>query len=717
MSVLSRLKQVNAKQPPEESVALRVAVMVSVLAAALGLLSQGVGSPGLRAGVIVGIPTAFWFSWWARHQEGFWVKVALAVAVLVAFASFLSSVRSVQAGNFADLQIPLAELFLWVQLLHAFDVPARRDLLFSLVSSFILMGVAGVLSISMDLVPFLVVWAVAAATSLVLAHRSEMAGLPALGAGRGRSGAGGRSVEARVRQGAQVAGPVAMVVVLVVVVGIGAFYLAPPAGQARAITFPSHLASSVPLPNPGSLVNPSLGNGGPASGSSSAGRGGRASFGYVGFSTSLDTGNRGRPDNTLVMRVRANRPDFWRGQTFDTWDGRTWSVADEKPVTLTGSSPLPIPPSIGEPASLQSPAELVQTFYVRTPGPNLIFGAGFPTRLYFPDRRVFQLSDGTLRAGVPLGRESVYTVVSARNGVTADALRAAATGEPTDFPPDIATRYVRPLVTTPRVRELAASITAPAATEYDKVLAIEGWLAAHTTYTLNIPPLPDGADAVDHFLFDERRGFCEQIGTSLVVMLRSVGIPARLVTGYTPGERNPFTGLYEVRAKDAHAWAEVWFPGVGWQGFDPTASVPLAGDASSSSASNGLVSYLSHRLPHPPGAVLVAFGGLAVLAIAVVAGGRAWRKLVRFLRRPAPSWTESCQSRLEQVGAARGRPRRESETMREYAAALGRGPLPDPRLPQLADIVTRASFGPVPATLDERALVERVLTEAAAARR
>ena len=68
-------------------------------------------------------------------------------------------------------------------------------------------------------------------------------------------------------------------------------------------------------------------------------------------------------------------------------------------------------------------------------------------------------------------------------------------------------------------------------------------------------------DAVDQFLFVDKEGFCEQIGTSLVVMLRSLGIPARLVVGYAAGERNPFTGLYEVRGKDAHAWAEVYFPG------------------------------------------------------------------------------------------------------------------------------------------------------------
>ena len=103
------------------------------------------------------------------------------------------------------------------------------------------------------------------------------------------------------------------------------------------------------------------------------------------------------------------------------------------------------------------------------------------------------------------------------------------------------------------MRALAHTITASAPTAYDKVLAIEQWLGQHTQYSLDIPRLPKGADAVDQYVFVDRKGFCEQIGTTLVVMLRELGIPARLAVGYTPGERNPFTGLYEVKASDAHA--------------------------------------------------------------------------------------------------------------------------------------------------------------------
>ena len=132
---------------------------------------------------------------------------------------------------------------------------------------------------------------------------------------------------------------------------------------------------------------------------------------------------------------------------------------------------------------------------------------------------------------------------------------------------------------TERVQILARQITASAPTTYDKVRAIEAWLGAHVKYSLNAPLAPRGVDVVDDFLFRSRVGWCEQVASSLVVMARSVGIPARLATGFVPGTRDALTGQFVVRERDAHAWAEIYFPGVGWQGFDPTASVPLAGDA------------------------------------------------------------------------------------------------------------------------------------------
>jgi hypothetical protein len=124
----------------------------------------------------------------------------------------------------------------------------------------------------------------------------------------------------------------------------------------------------------------------------------------------------------------------------------------------------------------------------------------------------------------------------------------------------------------------------------------------------------EGADAVDDFLFQSRLGFCEQIASALTIMLRSQGVPARLATGYVPGERDRVSGVWNVRSSDAHAWVEVWFPLTGWQPFDPTAEVPLAADAGGGTVGGDLAGALvSSIVSHRTGV------GLAVLA-AVVAG-------------------------------------------------------------------------------------------------
>jgi hypothetical protein len=235
--------------------------------------------------------------------------------------------------------------------------------------------------------------------------------------------------------------------------------------------------------------------------------------------------------------------------------------------------------------------------------------------------------------------------------------------------------------------------------------------AAHTKYTLNIPPLPRGRDAVDQFLFVDRRGFCEQIGTSLVVMLRSLGIPARLAVGYATGERNPFTGLYEVRAKDAHAWAEVYFPGVGWQAFDPTARVPLAGDSTIDAAGVGALSNLNSRIAVPAwvptafGAVALAFGAAFLVRMLV-------RRIRRRRERIEPSWAATRLAQLEHIGAKRGQARAAGETTPEYAQALARlDPFARHQLLRLARILDEVMFSSHSAGEADRVSVDEILTD------
>jgi hypothetical protein len=121
----------------------------------------------------------------------------------------------------------------------------------------------------------------------------------------------------------------------------------------------------------------------------------------------------------------------------------------------------------------------------------------------------------------------------------------------------------------PRIPELAKQITGRAGNPYDQARAVESYLRSHYGYTLDLTGTPP-PDPLAYFLFQRRAGHCEYFASAMTVMLRSVGIPARLVNGFLTGEYNDVGGDFIVRASDAHSWVEVFFPSIGWLTFDPT---------------------------------------------------------------------------------------------------------------------------------------------------
>lgn len=689
------IKNANRAVPAEESVEVRVAVLITVMIAVVALLTEQLVGPTSTAAALIGIPLGYYVSHRMRNSDALGLKSLLALALIAAVGAFMVNVAAAVNDGFGAVQLALAELFLWVQVIHSMHVPARRDLLFSLASSGVMFAISSALSIRLTIAPFIVIWAVGLVTSLVLAQRSSLRDANPLGAPRPITD---RTVP-----------PVARSLIAIAVLGTVVFMFIPAARSTRSLSFPSSLQSNNPVADPGQLSNPSLGEGGNAGGAASQGGfDGRESFGYFGFAEQLDTSLRGRPDESMVMRVRASAPAFWRGQSFDTWDGRTWTQSRNDTLSIGGGEPIGVPRTLGDDVVFGE--EFIQTFYLERGGPNIVFGAYRPTEVYFPDRFLFQLPDGALRTGVEMEAGTVYTVVSSRPIVTAEDLRAA---DPLRFglPPELDPYLQVPDSTPQRVLDLAADLAADAPTTYDTIRAFEEWMALNTTYSLDIPPLPDGADAVDHYLFQTQQGFCEQIGTSLVVMLRSQGIPARLVVGFTPGERNPFTGLYEVRGNNAHSWAEVYFPGLGWQGFDPTAFVPLSGDTEPDLAGSGLASYIGDRVGRFMKAAPIV-GGL-VLAFAFI--GTTFvlgtQILQRRRREQARSWADRMFDRLESAGGARGAPRAVGETLREYAERLRNGALPDPDLGSVIEAISTDQLGPGVLSNSERVSAERTLDE------
>jgi transglutaminase-like putative cysteine protease len=553
------------------------------------------------------------------------------VAAIVAALTLIAVDASGVGGLLEALRGPMPDLLVLLVVLHGFEIVDRRTLRVHHAITFVVAAYAAGLRIDDALIWWIAAWATALLVSIRLtgaapAPASAVAGpiaRPPVGA-RGRSvGVTAPPSIARLpstravgRTVAWLAGSAIATLAVLSVVPI-------PDGPAR-LGLPAFSADDTPVTSPGALAAP----GGAVTDADTGGDRGRIGevVGYPGFTDTLDTTIRGDLGDEVVMRVRAPEPAFWRGQTFRDFDGRAWTASRETGRRQDGPT-ITVAPTLGDAAADDVATEqFVQTYFVETDLPNVVFAAARPTEVIF-DGAVWTRPDGALRSDVTLAPGSVYTVVSERAQVTAEMLRAQGdlgeffgrfAGQPGAEELDAFLEV--PASTTARTIELATRLRQD--TTYDTILAYERWLAANTSYDLDAPVPPPGADAVDDFLFESRLGYCEQIASTLAVMLRSQGVPARLATGYVPGERDRVSGVWKVLASDAHAWVEVWFPRTGWQAFDPTAGVPLAGDAEVGTVGGDLLGAVGTTVTEHRGL-------LAVLAVAV---GGAWALVAAALR-------------------------------------------------------------------------------------
>ena len=624
MRSIEAIRNANRPGPPEHSIPLRVACLgaVVVAIAASASMDEIAGATALWG---IGLASlGMGFSYVTRSHPPGWIKLVVAAGAIAASVWFFHAVSGPMAG-IANVEDPLIVLLLSILVLHSFHVPSRRDLTFSLAAAAGLMAVGGTQAIDLRFGLYALAWAVFSLAGLTLMWKSA-------------SGGGRMSVTLLASVlSAVVAAAVAIFLVLPAPTVAAKLSLFAQAGIGGAVGVPGALAGDAGSPSqlarPGSPTGPTRVGG------------------YLGFANSLDTALRGKLDNTLLMLVHAQRPSYWVGETFNSWSGKSWTSTNNPSHTVREASPFILPPSTGSSAPAQSD---LQTFYVVSSTANLVFHAEAANELWFPTSKIFVSSDGTIVSPIGLGKGAIYSVESQVVAPTPAQLQNDSSGA--TLPSALESTYLQLPHAYPQVEALAKSITAGDHTTYGRVEALIAWMGAHTRYSLDIPPLPPGADTVDEFLFGNRVGFCEQISTSLAVMLRSIGIPAREVVGYVPGQYNPVTDLYQVRADDAHAWIQVWFPGFGWQSFDPTAVVPLANPSPGTTALHDLGAAVG-RLPIVPvSAVVLGAGCVAVL-------------LRRRRVRPR-TWTERIARSAERTGRRAGYPRLPAQTLSEYAAIL-----------------------------------------------
>jgi hypothetical protein len=348
-----------------------------------------------------------------------------------------------------------------------------------------------------------------------------------------------------------------------------------------------------------------------------------------------------------------------------------------------------------------------------------------PETVFFPTGAIKIDPCGALRAPYAVPEGSTYSVISSVPNASPDQLRSAGTV----YPEEIASRYTQlPPNGLERTSELASRLTEGTTNPYDAVLRMNQYLKETYPYDLSIPPQNREMDAVEYFLFEQRCGYCEQFSSSLAVMARSLGIPARVATGYAPDEYNPFTGYYEVRASDAHAWVEVYFPGYGWSTFDPTPSfdsTPWQYRAAGNLQGGKVFGFLAKNLGEAAGPVAATAGTLmrgvarldpaSIIVVGLLVGGAylvifytrkfiAYRSRKPMVVRPITVSDARLYSRYKQITSALeeiGFVRESQEAPEQYVRRAART-LDESGMNRLGEIYLYTRFrDAVPATLVE----------------
>jgi transglutaminase-like putative cysteine protease len=262
----------------------------------------------------------------------------------------------------------------------------------------------------------------------------------------------------------------------------------------------------------------------------------------------------------------------WRGIALSAFDGSVWSNSVAQTLLRpTGDGSYRLAPLVDPRTASAGAGRSIRYRVLMEPlGTNVFFLAEKPQSL-IGDFRQISIDDGgavyNLDSDRPINRYEAESQLAEADG---DELRLAANSVPAGMD-----KYLKLPPLDIRISKLADEITAPAPSNYDKAVALEQYLSTHFGYTLELPrTLP--RDPLANFLFERKRGHCEYFASSMAVMLRSLHIPSRIVTGFRGGEFNDLTGQYVVRASDAHSWVEAYFPGSGWVTFDPTPAGSLA---------------------------------------------------------------------------------------------------------------------------------------------
>jgi len=554
----------------ENSVGLRVITSAMAIVGILAACQLAETKLSLTVFGLCGTILGSYVSYRRRNANNFWIKWGLAAGILVVLGVFVEEIFYRIQASIADARAPLTNMLIALQALHSFDLPGRRDLNISALVGLVLLASAATLSRDLAFGVYLLVFICFGSYMLYLDCHSRTRDdtrEPAQSAGQPEAEFGPLRADPKSSQLT-----VALLVGAVPLVALVFFMLMPKLELGLLNNVRVSLKLDLPLLRANRISNPLLSRARRADGSLMVNP-----QAYFGFDEELDLNYRGELSDQIVMRVASPSGEFWRAMAFDTWNGSSWTMSQPRKtfdrLAVYGSAiPLAPVPSLSLTSRVPT-VELNQVFYLETDQPNLIPAAAVPSLIYFPTNKVEVDSYGSLRSPVAMERDMVYTVFSQVPRYNLAQLRHTEPLPERNVKPirQALGRYFQlPEALPSAVLALGDRVAGPNGSWFARAERINNYLKLHYQYNLKIPPTPDREDAVADFLLRRKSGYCEHFASAFVILCRSQGIPARLVTGFTPGEYNPFTGLWEVRMRDAHAWAEVFLPRWGWIQFDPT---------------------------------------------------------------------------------------------------------------------------------------------------
>lgn len=601
----------------EDSIALRT---ITTLMALLGIIIAAslTESPlWLLTFSVLGCTIGSWYSYKMRYKNNLLGKIWISLGILIVAGLFFNELLVRIYANVADARTPLTQMLMALMALHSFDLPRRRDLSLSALVGFILITAASTLSRDFSFLIYFSVFFVLSAIMFQLDCSSRTVSRAFMNMAR-KSKVPESASEQNTNSQAKVfqknkpvtihgletriigneklsfsksASTMLLIGLAMILCTLFCFSIMPRYqvsllkqirfGSGMNMPFLGQISSPANLPQ---LMSPD-------------GSIRRQPNSYYGFAESLDTNYRGKLSDRVVLRVQGGNGNYLRGMAYDTFDGKDWTMSLPKKTTdcfaaANHSFQIPLKNSIFQNVHFR---ELLQVIYVEEDSSNLVVYTNFPHQVYFPAGKLQVDTYGAIRSPVGVQKDMVYTVSSNVPVYNYERLRdlAPPRGERHERWQKRLTAYLQIPNIDPKVVELART-TAGEGGDFAKAERLCKFLISHYKYDLDVGTTESGQDSVSDFLLHKKRGYCEHFASALAIMCRTQNIPTRLVTGYAPGEYNPFTGFWDVRLCDAHSWTEVFIEGAGWIPMDATPNGMGVGNQTQEQAS--VFSYFESRL-------------------------------------------------------------------------------------------------------------------------